>query len=246
MPNNYSYELHTRSYFDVPPDVSLKRLEHDATNKDYPQCFDGNEYFVSTHTPSLSRLSQLIPQSAFVASIIKTVTLGNLGKRSDFTCTSLTPPPVQIYQINVALFSDFTVAFIIWFTIENYVVIIAASIPSLRPLLLHVKKQVSSSGNSYAMNTYGAGTRTRGTKGYVPYGEGKDGTLKSYNNRTDIGVSGTGSEATTKLPDSESEEYILPIQQTGARGITKRTDVSVRYDEMDAKDLERGENTARK
>lgn len=77
----------------------------------------------------------------------------------------------------------------------------------------------------------------------MPYGEGKDGTLKSYTNRTDVKVSGTVSEATTKLPDSESEEYILPIQQTGTRGITKRTDVSVRYDEMNATDLERGENT---
>ncbi|PMD64179.1 uncharacterized protein K444DRAFT_482016, partial [Hyaloscypha bicolor E] len=55
---------------------------------------------------------------AFAASIVKTIELGNLGKVSDFTY--------------------FTVSFIIWFTIENYVVIIAASIPSLRPLLLHV------------------------------------------------------------------------------------------------------------
>jgi len=126
-----------------------------------------------------------------------------------------------------------------WFTIENYVVIIAASVPSLRPLLLHVKKQGSSAANSYALNTYGA-NRSNGTKGYVPYSEGRDGTLKSYN-KTDIGVTGTVSQTTTKLPDSESEEYILPIQPTGGRGITKRTDVSVSYTEMGRKDLERGE-----
>ncbi|PMD47082.1 hypothetical protein L207DRAFT_606140 [Hyaloscypha variabilis F] len=105
---------------------------------------------------------------AFAASIVKTIELGNLGKVSDFTY--------------------FTVSFIIWFTIENYVVIIAASIPSLRPLLLHVKKQVSSRGDSYAMNTYGA---KRATKGYVPYGEGRDGTLKSTNNRTTTNVTGS-------------------------------------------------------
>jgi len=95
------------------------------------------------------------------------------------------------------------------------------------------------------MNTYGAGTHSRGIKGYAPYGEGKDGTLKSYNDRTDMGmgISGTMLEATTKLPDSESEEYILPIQQNGTGGITKRTDFSVRYDEMNASGLERGENT---
>jgi hypothetical protein len=137
-----------------------------------------------------------------------------------------------------ALPQDFTVSFIIWFTIENYVVIIAASIPSLRPLLLHVKKQVSSKGDSYAMNTYGA-KRSRGTKGYMPYGEGPDGTLKSSNNKMST-VTNVSGMVSSKLAGSESEENILPIQKTGDSGITKRTDVVVRYDEMNRKDLERG------
>ena len=103
---------------------------------------------------------------------------------------------------------------------------------------MHVKKQVSSRGDSYAMNTYGA-KRSRGTKGYMPYGEGHDGTSKSTNNKnstiTNISVRGLES----KLAGSESEENILPIQKTGD-GITKRTDVVVRYDELDKRDLERG------
>ena len=72
----------------------------------------------------------------------------------------------------------------------------------------------------------------------MPYGEGRDGTLKSTNNRTTTDVSGSGILA-SKLTGSESEENILPIQKTGD-GITKRTDIVMRYDEQDKKDLERG------
>jgi hypothetical protein len=87
------------------------------------------------------------------------------------------------------------------------------------------------------MNTYGA-KRSRGTKGYMPYGEGNDGTLKSSNKTSTItNVSGIMS---SKLAGSESEENILPIQKTGENRITKRTDVVVRYDEMNRNDLERG------
>ena len=72
----------------------------------------------------------------------------------------------------------------------------------------------------------------------MPYGEGRDGTLKSTNNRTTTDVSGNGILA-SKLTGSESEENILPIQKNG-EGITKRTDIVMRYDEQDKKDLERG------
>ncbi len=85
------------------------------------------------------------------------------------------------------------------------------------------------------MNTY----RSRATKGYVPYGEGKDGTLKSYNNSTVVGTVESVYETPKKLPDSESEEYILPIQSTQGR-ITKTTNVSVMYSETGKQDLEIG------
>jgi hypothetical protein len=72
----------------------------------------------------------------------------------------------------------------------------------------------------------------------MPYGEGNDGTLKSSNKTSTItNVSGIMS---SKLAGSESEENILPIQKTGENRITKRTDVVVRYDEMNRNDLERG------
>ena len=53
---------------------------------------------------------------AMIACIVKTVQLKYIGEREDFT-----------YE---------TSKFAIWFTTESYVVIIAASIPSVRPLLL--------------------------------------------------------------------------------------------------------------
>jgi hypothetical protein len=129
------------------------------------------------------------------------------------------------------------VSFILWFTVENYVVIIAASIPALRPLLLHVKKQVSSVGNSYSMNHYG--NNNNRTKGYMHHGEGHDGTLKSYNRAAVAAGTRSLEPNTTKLPDSESEEHILPIQSPNGAGITKTTDVTVRYHEMDTSELER-------
>jgi hypothetical protein len=53
---------------------------------------------------------------AMVACVVKTIELRVLGSREDFTWHAS--------------------AFVIWFTVENYVVIIAASIPTLRPLAL--------------------------------------------------------------------------------------------------------------
>ena len=72
-------------------------------------------------------LSVLMGLSVFamVACIVKTVELRVLGTRNDFTYDSF--------------------RFIIWLTIENYVVIIAASIPTLRPLAMRFCKSRAAS-----------------------------------------------------------------------------------------------------
>ena len=57
---------------------------------------------------------------AMIACIVKSIELKVLGSRNDFTYNSS--------------------RFIIWLTVENYVVIIAASIPTLRPLVLRFCK----------------------------------------------------------------------------------------------------------
>lgn len=58
---------------------------------------------------------------AMIACIVKTIELKALGDRNDFTYS--------------------TAAFVIWFTVEQYIVIIAASIPTIRPLALRLSQR---------------------------------------------------------------------------------------------------------
>ena len=70
---------------------------------------------------------------AMIACIVKTVELRALGDRQDFT--------------------HHTANFVIWFTIEQYIVIIAASVPTIRPLALrpsHKWKNRTPSGSAHA------------------------------------------------------------------------------------------------
>jgi hypothetical protein len=68
-------------------------------------------------------LSLLIGMSvlAIVACIVRTIKLKSLGSRTDFT-----------YNMSM---------FVIWVTIEKYIVIIASSIPTLRPLALKFSRR---------------------------------------------------------------------------------------------------------
>lgn len=58
---------------------------------------------------------------AMVACIVKTIELKALGDHYDFTYS--------------------TSSFVIWFTVEQYIVIIAASIPTIRPLMLRLSQR---------------------------------------------------------------------------------------------------------
>lgn len=68
-------------------------------------------------------LSILMGMSVFamIVCIVKSVYLQYIGERMDFTWD--------------------TVNFVIWFSVENYVVIITASIPTIRPLFLWINKR---------------------------------------------------------------------------------------------------------
>ncbi|KAL5326353.1 hypothetical protein ACEPPN_004037 [Leptodophora sp. 'Broadleaf-Isolate-01'] len=157
----------------------------------------------------------------FVASIIKTVAIRNFGKRQDFTHN--------------------VVSFIIWFTIENYVVIIAASVPSIRPLLLYLKKSNSQTG-SCALRTYPGQTTRRSPNGYVSHHNEHvinipHSGLKSYTQNTAVGLAVGGNK---NMADNESEEHILGFQNDSTAGITKTTTVRVTYNEEDGQDLVTG------
>jgi hypothetical protein len=88
--DRYSFKLHPRSHINIPPSSHLKGPEHNSSREGYPRRSNGNEYFVSTNSLTLLYVYTLTIQSAFAASIVKTIELGNLGKVSDFTCTFLT------------------------------------------------------------------------------------------------------------------------------------------------------------
>ena len=88
--DRYSFKLHPRSHINIPPASHLKGPEHNSAREGYPRPSNGNEYFVSTNSLTLLHVYTLTIQSAFAASIVKTIELGNLGKVSDFTCTFLT------------------------------------------------------------------------------------------------------------------------------------------------------------
>ena len=68
-------------------------------------------------------LSILMGMSVFamLVCVVKSVYLQYIGERMDFTWD--------------------TVNFVIWFSVENYVVIITASIPTIRPLFLWISKR---------------------------------------------------------------------------------------------------------
>ena len=82
---------------------------------------------------------------AAVASIVKTVKLKSIGAGGDITHN--------------------LVAFVIWFTVENNVVIAAASVPTIRPLF--VRRSHTTSSN-YRMHSYESPKR----KGYALSGSG--------------------------------------------------------------------------
>lgn len=139
----------------------------------------------------------LMSMSIFVcvASVIKTIALGNLGKRADFT-----------YD---------TTFFIIWFTIENYVSIIAASVPSLRPLFLSFTRKPTTLDNSYEMRNGGQ----------------RSGYLRHPNSRMSkswaASHTATHKETIAHSGDGSSEEDILAAQPYN--GITKTTNVMIQY-----------------
>lgn len=134
---------------------------------------------------------------AMVASIVKTYELKTLGLRNDFTWN--------------------TPIFFIWVVVELNVVIIAASVPSLKPLFS--KTIGTSRSKSYEM--YGSTIRNNASEpnGYGSNSEHKAwaGSHKRHQTK----------ETTLNETDASSEENILPLQLQSPYAIKKTTDVTV-------------------
>ncbi|KAJ2995402.1 hypothetical protein NUW58_g1279 [Xylaria curta] len=134
---------------------------------------------------------------AMVGSILKTVYLPSVGSKDDYT-----------YH---------TANLIIWWMVEGYLVIIAASIATLRPLIARRKKFTSGSGNSF-------GVRTFGSSGRKKYPSNGDHTADEYP------LTFTGIE-TTAQPSVEADHDMANSSEApegqGGKSIRKTVTVSI-------------------
>jgi hypothetical protein len=116
--------------------------------------------------------------------------LKNLGERSDYTCEFIqTPFSFLLPRTVLTEIADNTVLFFRWVIVENTLVIVASSVPLLRPLFSAAKKTAMT---HYGSNSaYELGSRQNGSTAFA-YGKN---TVKSH------------------VEASSSEENILPIQK---------------------------------
>jgi len=148
--------------------------------------------------------------SAFGASIAKCVAIGNLGK-GDLTCKTTDHTIMTIPDI----ISGYMVQLQIWCVVENNTVCLAASIPSLRPLL---RKSRTATSNSYSY-----GTEDRSSKAHAR----NRASQGAYTHHSTVG----------QHHDGNSEEYILAsVGADGGDQIMKTTAVSVAFGPRDAQE----------
>ncbi|KAL8704688.1 MAG: hypothetical protein Q9201_002150 [Fulgogasparrea decipioides] len=148
-----------------------------------------------------------------IAGAVKTFYLKQLRSRADFTCESLAQSDrgPRSSKPNKSDTDDAT-SLMIWYTTEMYVIIIAGSLPTLRPL----------AQRAMAMSK----TRSSKRKGYQQYPhtpEGNSHPLKPYN----VKHSHHRSRLPTHLSDSD--------QNVLTSGITKTTDIAIDYDTRKSK-----------
>lgn len=170
--------------------------KHAARSEDRPGRDTDAQYLVSFNASFCSHPTADSNLSAFVASVAKAVQIQNLGDKNDFTW----------YMINLQL----------WVCIENNVVMVAASIPTLRPLL---RRKDRSSATAQA---YTCSENSRRNMSHDPYSQPQDHIARS--GRDD--------------PDSNSEEYILQNVVAPGDQITKTTDVHIAYETQSEADQE--------
>jgi hypothetical protein len=186
--------------------------------------------------------------------------IGSLGSKKDFTCKissfSLCHPLITL--------KDETISFILWFTIENYVTIITASIPALRPLSMHItgKRRTNRSGypynNSYEMGGRSGGiSANRARHGYLRRSDGvmeidsKEWPNASQHSKSDTIKSDKFKMALGTDRDASSEEIILeaaeipfgstvgaPARTGRDHSIKKTTTVTLKYSGSDGNSVD--------
>lgn len=123
--------------------------------------------------------------------------------------------------------ADDTAPFIIWFTIENYLSIIAASVPTIRPLFLSWNKTTISS-QSYQMNSY----NQKGSRGYMRHNDSDFGKSQSKDLETTIKKYPTTVTVHPRAGSEDSGSETNILSDAGPqRNITKTTRVDIRFDD---------------
>ncbi|KAF8849911.1 hypothetical protein BDZ45DRAFT_603606 [Acephala macrosclerotiorum] len=147
---------------------------------------------------------------ALVASIIKTVKLQSLGERSDYTFN--------------------TVNFMNWVVVENSFVMIAASIPLMRPLF---KKAKDSAMTRYGQgSSYELGSRSQGTKASAyARSQTKSVPLASSSEENILPIQNTGTRGSVAVKGDEERGTI--VKYDGGEGIQKEVKVEIRYERDD-------------
>ncbi|KAL8840335.1 MAG: hypothetical protein Q9170_001350 [Blastenia crenularia] len=141
------------------------------------------------------------------AAIVKTIQLQQLTARADYTYG--------------------TVGLVIWFTTESYVVIIAACVPTLRPLLplLH-GRIVSRKSPSGSREVYPIG-RSRGKNGYRAYNDDDAHQLKEINPTTSYRVH--DHSGTQTVCEGQRDVDVESVLRPETNEIVKTTEVGVSY-----------------
>ncbi|ATZ55790.1 hypothetical protein BCIN_12g03500 [Botrytis cinerea B05.10] len=156
---------------------------------------------------------------AFVGVILKIVYIGVLADRGDYTYN--------------------TVPFFVWVQVESNLVVIASSVPLLRPLFIRLKSGDFSTRNGSTAPTFelsGYSNKRKSIQNNHMFSEISDDDLGMKHSRDGIAID-----------DKRSEDHILPIQGEKERVlepwvVKKEVSYSVRVEDTADEDLERGES----
>ncbi|KAM0150846.1 hypothetical protein ACHAPG_008586 [Botrytis cinerea] len=156
---------------------------------------------------------------AFVGVILKIVYIGVLADRGDYTYN--------------------TVPFFVWVQVESNLVVIASSVPLLRPLFIRLKSGDFSTRNGSTAPTFelsGYSNKRKSIQNNHMFSEISDDDLGMKHSRDGIAID-----------DKRSEDHILPIQGEKERVlepwvVKKEVSYSVRVEDTADEDLGRGES----
>ncbi|KAF5858015.1 hypothetical protein ETB97_004946 [Aspergillus alliaceus] len=153
---------------------------------------------------------------AMIAAIVKTINLASLSSRDDYSWD--------------------TVDLAIWIAVEQYLIILAACIPTLTPLFnIAIYKRSSKRNTSSARKVY-SGEQYKRSHGYAQFGSHLGSHNQDYPLRDYTGDTWT----TTRRDKSDGDSEDPIIAEEAGQGIMKTTEIHIQTGEMGVSDSRRG------